>query len=67
METFIQLALKNEVQTSEVDIYIDIWHSLYGDILPLHEFLGMSIDEYRSFVDSESNLEKIIENRKKSL
>jgi hypothetical protein len=38
------------VTPEEVDDLVELWHEGAGGDLPLHEFLGMSWDEYKTFV-----------------
>lgn len=62
MSNFIQDCINGDALMSDIDNYIEDWHT--GDsIIPLHEFLGMNSEEYSHFVQDESNLAKIIANR----
>jgi len=35
---------------------VDRWHEMHGDGVPLHEFLGMTHDEYARWVENPSKL-----------
>lgn len=59
MSNFMQDCLKGDALLSEVDDYIDQWHSSNSD-LPLHSFLGMTKKEYELFVEDEVFLESIV-------
>lgn len=62
MSNFIQACINGDALLTDIDNYIEEWHK--GDsTIPLHEFLGMSKEEYSFFVQDESNLAKIIANR----
>lgn len=47
--SFIELCAKGEVLLEEIDDFIDRWHKNSQDI-ELHEFLGMSWQEYSAWV-----------------
>jgi len=42
---FLDLLMSGEVLTSEIDNFIDGWHAGHGEG-ELHDFLGMTWDEY---------------------
>ena len=61
--SFVALALNGEVLMDEIDDYVGKWHE--GDSpLPLHEFLGMTRDEYSLWLDSPDALGLILAGRK---
>ncbi|SDP77387.1 hypothetical protein [Clostridium gasigenes] len=56
---FIDAVIMGDVLIDEIDDYIDMWHD--GDSkLEIYEFLGMTQNEYRLWVDDESILKEII-------
>lgn len=59
--TFIELYIKGEVEDKEVDNYIDDWHN--NTIVPLHEFLGLSKEEYNIWLNNPSALPAIVKAR----
>ena len=36
---------------TDLDDLIEEWHNTEGDGIPLHEFLGMTWDEYKRWVE----------------
>lgn len=66
MYNFIQNCLTGDALLDEIDEYIDEWHD--GDSeLPLHDYLGMSWDEYAAWIESPENLTYIITARKRGI
>lgn len=60
--TFVDRFLRGEVTAAEIDDDIDRWHA-GGSALPLHAYLGMTIEEYAAWVVDASSLEKLREVR----
>jgi hypothetical protein len=61
--SFLSLALAGEAMTDEIDDYIDQWHEdSLG--LSLHDYLGMTTEEYGLWLDSPDFLPLIIASRK---
>lgn len=58
-KTFIQLCIDGEVLPQEVDDFVDRWHEGTSE-LELHEFLGMTWDEYSAWVQRSDVLPRII-------
>lgn len=56
---FISLCVRGEVLPEEIDDFIEAWHNSDSD-LELHEYLGMSWDEYSAWVADASVLPLII-------
>lgn len=65
MSNFIQNCINGDALLSEIDDYIDLWHESDTD-LSLHEFLGMTKEEYALFVDDEQYLATIVTARKEN-
>lgn len=61
--TFVDDALTGMAGITDIDSYVDSWH--YGETeLPLHEFLGMTWDEYRLWVEKPNTLRFILSARR---
>jgi hypothetical protein len=58
--TFLDDVLRGRATVDEIDDYIDRWHDAPGDSeaasMKLHEFLGMTWDEYRLWGEKPSSL-----------
>ncbi|MGW5781126.1 hypothetical protein [Streptomyces sp. NPDC003863] len=58
--TFVDDALAGVAGIDEIDSYIDAWHDADDTDLELHEFLGMTWDEYRLWVEKPTTLRYIL-------
>jgi hypothetical protein len=56
---FIQQCVSGQVQPEEIDDFIDQWH-VDKPPAPLHEFLGMTWDEYALWVERPAALNAIL-------
>jgi hypothetical protein len=74
--SFMELAIKDQIEDNDldgaIDRSIDDWHN-YDDwhgesvySLSLHEYLGMTWEEYSKFVEKPESLKDIVERRKNS-
>lgn len=45
-QTFIEKCIAGEALISDIDDFIDKWHNLTTPAQPLHEYLGMTWEEY---------------------
>ncbi|MFB6860487.1 hypothetical protein ACFCZQ_09320 [Streptomyces virginiae] len=61
---FVEDALGGAVGPNDIDSYIDAWHDGEGAELELHEFLGMTWDEYRLWVEKPVTLRYILSARR---
>ena len=62
---FIQLCLKGDVLTDEIDDFVQDWHDCKaGADQDLHDFLGMSWEEYSIWATNPSILSYILSARK---
>jgi hypothetical protein len=59
MSNFIEKCLLRESAPDDIDDFIDQWHENPGN-QTLHEFLGMTRDEYESWVTDAVSLASII-------
>ena len=57
--TFLDLYLQNKVRLEDIDDYVDIWHTDISIGKSLHEYLGMSWEEYAGYVEG-TLIERII-------
>jgi len=51
MRTFADDLRAGWTETGKVDDYIDRWHDQPENGIPLHDFLGLTRDEYARFVE----------------
>lgn len=58
-EDFISICIRGEVLPEEIDDFIEAWHNSDSK-LELHDFLGMTWDEYSAWVADTSILPLII-------
>lgn len=59
MCNFIEKCVNDTAQPDEIDHYIDQWHT--GNIdTPIHIYLGMSLEEYRAWIETPDVLPTII-------
>ena len=49
MSSFVQMCLRGDRLPEEIDDYVDAWNDMPPGA-PLHEFLGMTRDEYNLWV-----------------
>lgn len=66
MSNFIEYCCVGTALPSEINEYIDFWHSNQSSD-KLHEYLGMTKEEYARWMKDPSVLESIIKSRKESL
>lgn len=67
MKKFIDLCLSGDAFLDEIDDYIDQWHEGEGEDLELHEFLGMSEEEYNLWLKCPKQLATIVSARERSI
>ena len=60
---YVEACLAGEALLYEIDDYIETWHTS-DSLLPLHEFLGMTEQEYEAWVEDETALSTILFFRK---
>ncbi|MFN5725162.1 MAG: hypothetical protein ACK48D_00175 [Pseudanabaena sp.] len=66
--SFIEKCISGDASLDEIDDYIDEWHDSDSDInLELHEFLGMSWEEYSLWAVKPSLLAEILNHRKQDV
>lgn len=65
--TFIDLSLAGDVVMDEIDDFVATWHTDPAIREPLHEFLGMSEEEYALWVEQPGSLRLILAAREEDL
>jgi hypothetical protein len=58
-QTYVEAVLDGSALAIEIDDWVDAWHS-GNDHLELHEFLGMTWDEYRLWTEKPTSLRFIL-------
>jgi hypothetical protein len=59
-ETFVDLCLDGAVLMDEIDDFVDLWHEDEAITEPLHDFLGMTAEEYSLWVEKPASLRLIL-------
>ena len=62
MSGFIEMCLSGDALPDEIDDFVDKWHESDSS-LPIHEYLGMTRDEYLSWVKDPHVLHRILDAR----
>jgi hypothetical protein len=62
-DTFVERCLQGRANLDEIDDYIDEWRNSTDD-RELHDYLGMSWDEYRLWVERPAALRHILFSRR---
>lgn len=60
MSNFINDCINGDALISNIDDYIEEWHKNKTLNMPIYTFLGMSLQEYKLFLENESFLASII-------
>lgn len=66
MSNFINDCLTGDAFLSDIDDYIHAWH-IGNSELSLHEYLGMTFDEYAGYVENEDLLPFIVTAHKRKI
>ncbi|RFP16625.1 hypothetical protein D0T25_18390 [Duganella sp. BJB488] len=64
MSSFIEKCLAHEATPEDIDDYIELWHQNPGD-QPLHEYLGMTRNEYALWIVNAAILPTLLNIRSK--
>ncbi len=59
-QTFIEECLSGNASLEEIDDYISMWHEDENNELELHEYLGLTLEEYSLWVENPSFLKLIL-------
>jgi hypothetical protein len=65
-KSFIEKCINGDASLDEIDDYIDAWHDSDSD-LELHEYLGMTWEEYSAWAVKPKLLAWIINARRKGI
>ena len=60
MSNFIEMCMTGETHPDDIDNFVDEWHESDCN-LPIHDFLGMTRDEYFSWVKDPDVLQHIVD------
>ena len=63
--TFVDMALSGQVMLDEIEDYVGRWHDGVGSGA-LHEFLGMTLEEYELWATAPDTLPLIVASRKQN-
>lgn len=66
MSNFIDMCRTGDAQPEDIHDFIHAWHDNPGSI-PLYTFLGMTKDEYSTWVEDATNLLKILKTRSQKI
>ncbi|WP_157683920.1 hypothetical protein [Brevundimonas diminuta] len=61
--TFLKLALTGKIMFDEIDDFVDRWHEQPGG-KSLHDYLGLTRDEYAAWVQNPDIIPQIVTARK---
>jgi len=64
METFLSEVLAGRAEPEAVDDWVEAWHEGEGLGMELHEYLGMTWDEYGDWARFPDSLSTIISTRR---
>lgn len=56
-KTFVELLKEGIVNSDDIDSFVEEWHERYIGNKSLHEFLGMTWDEYKKITDNPKMIE----------
>lgn len=61
MSTFIKDVMSNKATDTDIDTYVDMWHT-QDEVkhLELHEFLGFSLEEYTDWMKGHKTVGQIL-------
>lgn len=59
--SFVKDYLNDEATLEDIDAYVDRWHEGCASHLDLHEYLGLTSEEYSEWATNPSKLKEILE------
>ena len=66
--SFMEDVLSGKAQPSEIDDAIDGWHNSMGhyftQAISMHDWLGLTLDEYAAYVENRKTFEEFVEDRR---
>lgn len=60
LRTFVELFLIKKVTFDEIDDFVEDWQDGHEPAMSLHEYLGMSPDEYKFWVEKPEEFRKCL-------
>ena len=60
MSNFIEMCMTGETRPDDIDNFVDEWHEGHCN-LPIYDYLGMTHDEYFSWVKDPDVLQQIVD------
>jgi hypothetical protein len=64
--TYLDMAMRGEVMSDEIDDFVSAWHKSNSD-QDLHDYLGMTFEEYSLWVSHPDFIDLVIAARKNKL
>jgi hypothetical protein len=64
--SFIELCLTGDIVMDEIDDFVERWHEDASVTQPIHEFLGMTKEEYALWVEQPGSLRLILAAREEN-
>lgn len=58
--TFLDQCLAGQAAPNDVDLYISKWHDDPTTTLKLHEYLGLTWEEYKRWAEDANEIESIV-------
>lgn len=55
-KTFVELLKDGTIKPDALDDFVEEWHDRYNGDKPLHEFLGMTWEEYQQITDDPKKI-----------
>ena len=62
MSDFIAMCVAGDATPEDIDEFVGKWHESDSEV-PIYEYLGMTRDEYRSWVKDPNALSRIVRTR----
>ena len=62
-KSYLDLVLEYKISPEDIDIFISRWHSFEGQDKTLHQYLGLTWEEYSRYVEDSRSLYDILKER----
>lgn len=59
-KSFLQQCVDGTAEIDEIDDFIEHWHTVPEDEVPLHSYLGFSKEDFANWIKSDASLEDIV-------
>lgn len=63
MKTFIDLVVSGEKRAIDLQAYIEVWYNNPEETRPMHEYLGLTYEEYMKYLLDESYIYRKIDQK----